>query len=475
MNLTELLRNSAIRYPHRTAIVDGEESITYSQLVEAVQLAADALAAAGVHRHTMTGLQFHNSIAFVVLSYAIWLREGIVVPMPIETQPQESDRLSERMSLAVTLSCRRPPPPHACTSINLNGTAVWMTTRSPADGFPEPEIDAAFVRFTSGTTSHNKGVVLSHERIMERIMAADDLLDVGPEDTVMWPLPMAHHFVVTIIRYIWRGVTIVLLRQLRSEYILDQIDAHAGTVMYASPLHYDILSRDESGRSMGTIRCAISTTTGLSEEIAARFTNRFGMGLVQAYGIIELGLACINTDAPSSRPGSVGRPAPGFSIRLARQEEYTNLGDGVGEVEVKGPGFFDAYYDPWIRSDDLMADGWFHTGDIGRVDEDGFLFLHSRVSSVINTAGMKVFPEEVEGVLNRHDAVWESHVYGVPHAHLGEVPEAEIVLHSGQPCVDEPELRAHCSQYLSSFKIPNGFVVVEQLQRTTTSGKIIRR
>jgi len=475
MNITEQLRNSATQYPHRTAIVDGEVSITYSQLFESVQHTADALAAAGVHQHTMTGLQCHNSIAFVVLSYAIWLRGGIVVPIPVETQPQESDSLTERMSLAVTLSCRRTATPRADAHIDVNGTVVWITTRPSSAGFPHPDINAAFVRFTSGTTSHNKGVVLSHERIMERITSADDLLDVGPEDTVMWPLPMAHHFVVTIIRYIWRGVTIVLLRQLRSEYILDQIDAHKGTVMYASPLHYDILSRDESDRSLGTIRRAISTTTGLSEEIATRFADRFGMGLVQAYGIIELGLACVNTDDPRSRPGSVGRPAPGFSLRLVRQEDYTNLGKGVGEVELEGPGFFDAYYDPWIRSDDLMADGWFHTGDIGRVDEDGFLFLHSRVSSVINTAGMKVFPEEIECVLNRHDAVRESHVYGVPHAHLGEVPEAEIVLHSGQPCIAEPELRGHCSQHLSSFKIPNRFVVVERLRRTAASGKIIRQ
>jgi long-chain acyl-CoA synthetase len=146
--------------------------------------------------------------------------------------------------------------------------------------------------------------------------------------------------------------------------------------------------------------------------------------------------------------------------------------EGCGEVAVSGPGFFDAYAAPWMSRNEVLADGWFRTGDIGRLDAQGFLFLLGRKTAVINLAGRKVFPEEIEAVLNRHPAVRESRVFGRAHPHLGEVVEAEVVL-AGAPAELE-SLSAFCRNNLASYKIPSRFHVVPALPRTVATGKIRR-
>src|ERR1019366_7814021 len=151
-------------------------------------------------------------------------------------------------------------------------------------------------------------------------------------------------------------------------------------------------------------------------------------------------------------------------VRILNPDE-----NGCGEVALSGPGFFDAYAAPWQSRERVLCDGWFCTGDIGRVDEDGYLLLVGRKTAVINLAGRKVFPEEIEAVLNRHPAVSESRVYGRVHPHLGEVVEAEIVLSAENAGIEN--LSHFCREHLASYKIPTRFHVVPALPRTPATGK----
>lgn len=482
MNLTELLNNSAKRFSDKTALLDGNESVTYAELWEDICSVSQTLESSGVSSGSMIGLQLENSILFVVLSYALWKCEATVVPIPASMQKAETNEIAKRMSLSAIIS--NDQTMDAATShIVVNKSentkrtvSVHLQTSSKNQSQTKylSDVNAAFVRFTSGTTSQNKGVVLSHKAIFDRISAANEVLQVDQDDTIMWCLPMAHHFVVTIIRYLWCGASIVLLKSIEAEYVLNEIEKHKGTILYASPFHYDLLSRNTSDKSIDSVRYAISTTTGISKEITESFYTRYGIHLMQAYGIIELGLACVNTDDPAGKPLSVGRPMKGFEIRLANTDEYSEKDNPLGEVEVRGPGFFDAYYDPWIPAKELMNDGWFHTGDLGSIDNSGFLFLHGRVNSVINTAGMKVFPEEIESILNLCPGVDESHVFGAKHAHLGEVPEAEVVLTNNAGNLSENDIRTHCSKSLFLYKVPNRISFVEEICRTEITGKIKR-
>jgi acyl-CoA synthetase (AMP-forming)/AMP-acid ligase II len=282
----------------------------------------------------------------------------------------------------------------------------------------------------------------------------------------MWCLPMSHHFLITIVLYLSRGATIVLSRFMVAQAYLEETNRWKGTVLYAAPFHYALLARDKSIVALPSVRLAVSTTCSLPQDVAEDFLGRFGFPLAQALGVIELGLVSLNTDL-RGRWGSVGRPAGDFQVRIIAPDE-----NGCGEVQVRGPGIFDAYVAPWLARDEVLRDGWFSTGDIGRVDGDGYLFLISRKTAVINLAGRKVFPEEIEAVLNRHPAVRESRVYGRAHPHLGEVVEADIVL--GRPDADLESLRNLCRANLASFKIPSCLHVVSALPRTAATGKIRR-
>jgi long-chain acyl-CoA synthetase len=171
-------------------------------------------------------------------------------------------------------------------------------------------------------------------------------------------------------------------------------------------------------------------------------------------------------DDPVRRWNSVGRVQPDYAVLIRHPDA-----EGYGEVMVAGRGFFDAYDNPWTPREQLMPDGWFATGDIGRLDEEGYLFLAGRKAAVINVAGRKIFPEEIEMVLNRHPAVRESRVFGVSHPHLGETVEAEAVLHSP---VSAEELRDFCRKQLGAEKIPSRIQIVDQIAKTAVTGKIRR-
>ncbi len=474
LNLADVLDSTAARLPANIAVSDGERALTYAQLWQEVCLAAERLKVAGVCRDQMVGLQLGNSIAYIVLTYALWRCGAVVVPIPLEMRDIERSELLCTMDLAAVVSGKVPSCADTDEGIDVAGTPVRVVALHERIAPVRSKVNAALVRFTSGTTNVNKGVVLSHECILERITAASAALHIGPGDSVIWCLPMVHHFVVTIIQYLWRGATIVLVRNTACEQFLDTIVENRGTVLYASPFHYDALSKDGSGRAIPSVRMAISTTTALSPETALRFHERYGLRLIQAYGIIEVGLACVNLDDPAGRPTSAGRPAPGFRLRLVNESKYAGSGDGCGEIEVTGPGLFVAYFHPWMAAGEVMDGSWFHTGDVGRIDGGGFLFLQSRANSVINIAGMKVFPEEIECALNEHSSVQEARAYAVKHAHLGEVVGADVVLRRGAAPATVEDLRMHCATCLSSFKVPNGIRFVDAIEKTLTTLKIKR-
>ncbi len=407
------------------------------------------------------GLCYPNSVTYVALTFALWRISAIVVPIPMECTGEELSTIAESMQLESILSPKPlgqgvPLPPDC-----------FFTRRAPRLPPDNHGLNIAFIRFTSGTTNTRKGVVLCHETVRDRVRAANQALRIGRGDTVLWCLPMSHHFLITIVLYLSQGATIVLARHALAGPFLEAVNRWQGTVLYAAPFHYALLARDGSGAGLSSVRLAVSTTAALPQDVAEGFFKRFGLPLIQALGIIELGLVSLNRDDPLRRWNSVGRPLGDYRVRILGPDD-----NGCGEVAISGPGFFDAYAAPWLPRERVLRDGWFGTGDIGRVDAEGFLFLVGRKTAVINLAGRKVFPEEIEAVLNRHPAVRESRVYGRAHPHLGEVVEADVVL--AQPEADLETVRGLCRASLAPFKIPSRLHVVSALPRTADTGKIRR-
>lgn len=461
MNLTELLDAAVSRWPDKPALIEDNVTTAYAALGQQVAAAAERLAALSLKSGSRVGLCHPNSVAYVVWTFALWRVNAVVVPIPTECTEEEIAEIADAIQLEALLS---PKPRGPSTSLALDCHFTRLTPASPPDNHG---LNLAFVRFTSGTTSARKGVALSHETIRDRVESANQAFRIGPDDTVIWCLPMAHHFLITIVLYLSVGATVVLARHVVAKPFLDAINQWRGTVLYAAPFHFAMLARDNSGTQIPSVRLAVSTTCALPQETADDFFKRFNLPLAQALGVIELGLVALNTEDPRLRWSSVGKPAGDFKVRIVNPDEH-----GCGELAVSGPGIFDAYVAPWIPREQVLRDGWFFTGDIGRLDNDGCLFLLSRKTAVINVGGRKVFPEEIEAVINRHPAVRESRVYGKPHPHLGEVVVAELVLE--QPDAGVDPIRQYCREHLASYKVPMHYHVVAALPRTPVTGKIRR-
>ena len=213
---------------------------------------------------------------------------------------------------------------------------------------------------------------------------------------------------------------------------------------------------------------SISTSMKLPVIVAEDFYNKFGVEIVEAYGIIEVGLPFLNASVNRAKRGSVGKILPDYEIKIDLPDKR-----GVGAIFIKGPGMFDAYFSPWQLRSNVLEDGWFKTGDVGFLDDSECLFLIGRDKSVINFNGMKIFPNEVEMVLNAHPQVEESLVYGVEHSRFGQIPCAKVVLKENDHNFDHDILRKYCYNHLAKYKVPKEISYVLQLKKTA-SGKLIR-
>jgi long-chain acyl-CoA synthetase len=483
-SLAEDLFVRAAAQPDHPAILGPREDqqLSYADLAGRVRRLAAALERAGLRPGTNVGLHYPSGVDYIVYTYALWACGACVTPIPTELAGAEKRLIFRRIAIHAAVTTARDreelvsgaangatPLPHQ--ALYLPGTR----RRQPPPGLAS--IHPAFIRFTSGTTREAKGVVLSHASIRERVAAANAVLHIGPRDRIVWLLSMAYHFAVSIAAYLSLGATLVLPANAFGAGILEAAAAHRATLICGAPTHYELMTHDRSGLDLPPLRLAIVTTARLRPELGERCQERFGRALNETYGIIEVGLPAINVEPSPRRPGSVGPVLPAYAVRLATAGDEAGASVGTpGEVLLRGPGLLDAYYDPWQPRQAILAahGGWLATGDVGVLDGAGHLTLVGRRKELISVRGMKLFPQEVEGVLERCPGVAEACVYAAPDRRLGEVPHADLVPVPGALPPDAAQLEAHCAQLLAAYKVPRRFRCVERLPRTA-SGKLLRR
>jgi long-chain acyl-CoA synthetase len=474
MNIVEVIRQETQAHRATTALVEGERVITYDDLLTQVAALRDLLTARGVRPGQRLALRCRDGIDYVIGALAVLDCGAAVVPVAdsyIDDEIQDTIRRIDVHGTVLHAGMERSPADAAAET--LNEAFRWLPRQAGTDYDQRcREIEAAFIRFSSGTTGASKGVVLSHRTIVERTDAANDGLTITSRDVILWVLGMSHHFVVSILLFLRKAATIIVANEQFPFSVMEAAQRHPITFIYASPVHYYLLATADAvpPAALANVRLAISTAMKMPGEIFAQFRAKFGLAPREAYGIIEVGLPFINTDAGAGGENTVGRILPAYTLRIANPDA-----EGIGDVLIKGQGMFDAYFSPWRTRAECLQDGWFHTGDLGRLDAEGRLCLRGRTKTVIVCAGMKVFPEEVEETINTMQGVKASLVSGRVHPQYGQVPVAQVEL--AGPVADSAafieQLRAHCCRHLSSYKVPVEFALVRALPRTA-SGKLAR-
>jgi long-chain acyl-CoA synthetase len=439
----------------RLAVLHEGGSLTFGQLREQVTRLTTRLRShsdwptTGIPR---VALSHPSGPEYIANALSILQAGGCFLPIPDELTLRERDELLDLTSAHLILTRDGDLRKIEC---------------GKRPSFPETELanlNPAFIRFSSGTTGRAKGIVLSHHSLLARITAANSALKIKPGDRVLWMLPMAHHFAVSIVLYLYYGATTVLVPSGNAAGLLKPSREHQVSVIYGSPYHFAMLAAEPDAGTLPSLRLAVSTAFPLPDTTARAFQSAYGIPLQQGLGIIEAGLPLLNQDAAESKPTSIGKTTPAFEARID---------DATGELFIRGPGMLDAYLSPWQTQSSILQDGWLSTGDIAERDMDGHYFLKGRTRSVINVGGLKCFPEEVESILRQHPTISAARVFARLHPGLGAVPVAEIVLKPELPAPSPLDLKRHCQQHLASYKVPILFQTVSCLP-LTSSGKILR-
>ncbi len=496
MTLPELLTRSAAAHPEKPALIAGRRVLTYQALHrEALGLAA-ILRGLGLRQGERVVMMLPNAPEFVVAYFAIQEAGGTVVPVNILFKPDEVVHLLQDSgaSLAVTLRALYPTLREAADKLAERPPVLVLDGEEGQLGVPDmtlaggmrqalrapaqtPAAEVAACLYTSGTTGRPKGALLTHANILANIDSFGQVIRCGPEDVFCCVLPMFHSFAATVMTLfpISLGATVVVESRFAPEPLLRALGERRCTFFAGVPAMYALLANcPEVPADLSALRLCVSGGAPLPVDVLHRFEERYGIPIYEGYGPTECSPALtVNPPSGKRKVGSVGLPLPGVQIRVVDEGGQPVRTGEVGEVIARGPNVMLGYLNRPEETAAVLRDGWFFTGDLGRLDEEGYLTIVDRKKDMLIVGGLNVYPREVEVVLEGHPAVAEAAVVGIPDAVKGEEPVAFVALRPGQTASRQDLLR-YLRGRLAAFKVPKRILFLEALPRNAT-GKVLKQ
>jgi len=333
--------------------------------------------------------------------------------------------------------------------------------------------DLAALLYTSGTTGRSKGAMLTHANLVLNALTLREAWGFSADDVLLHALPIyhTHGLFVAINTTLLAGARMIFLARFDPAAVIDALPR--ASVMMGVPTHYvRLLGRDDFTADVCRhMRLFVSGSAPLLEETFCAFEARTGQRILERYGMTETGMNCSNPLHGERRPGTVGPPLPGVEVRVADDRSRVLPVGDTGVLEVRGPNVFKGYWRmPEKTATEFREDGFFITGDVARLDEDGYVTIVGRATDLIISGGLNVYPKEIEGVIDRVPGVAESAVIGLPHPDFGEGVAAVVVRRPGAG-VSEDEIAAAARKELAAFKVPKKIFFVPDLPRNTM-GKV---
>src|SRR4051812_14009317 len=488
-NLGQILADSAERYADRPAIRLDDAVITYQQLDEASARAAALLKSKGVQPGDRVGIMLPNVPYFAVAYYGVLRAGGTVVPMNVLLKGREvAFYLSDPGAKVLFAwhefadSARQGGEEAGAEVIEVKpGEFEALLAEHEPDFTVEPrdDDDAAVILYTSGTTGKPKGATLTHRNMSENsIHGAQGLMSITEDDVILGALPLFHSFGQTccLNGAIRSGATLTMIPRFNPAKALEIIQRDKVTLFEGVPTMYHALlnhpERDQYDTSC--LRLCISGGAALPVEVLKGFEEAFGCKILEGYGLSETSpVASFNHPDKERKPGSIGTPIEGVEMKVV-DEDGNEVDQGeVGEIAIRGHNLMKGYWNREDATEEVMRDGWFHTGDMAQVDEDGYFFIVDRKKDMIIRGGYNVYPREIEEVLYEHPAVSEAAVVAVPDEKMGEEVGAAVVLKDGEDA-SEDDIRDFVKQRVAAYKYPRRLWFLDELPKGPT-GKILKR
>ncbi|MEV0907762.1 acyl-CoA synthetase [Streptomyces hokutonensis] len=500
-NFASILDYHLAQRPEAVAVVQDERSLTVRQLHERVNQLAAGLAELGVGRGDVVGLLLYNQPEFLELVYAANRLGAVFLPLNYRLSEEEWQYILGHAQAKVIVTepefVRAVERSAGCLTdlehrVLIGGGELpeepWtgyeeLLARHKGERVEPVDVeldDLQRLMYTSGTTSRPKGVRITYGNLEAKNLAHIVHFGLTAADTTLVCGPLYHvgGLDMPALGVLHAGGSVVLQRKFDPQGVLDAIEKHRVTNVWLAPAMVNAVLEvpDREEYDTSSVRFILGGGEKTPEPVLRRIMTAFpNAWFADAYGLTETvsGDTFLDREHALSKLGSVGRPVPHTRVRIVDDSGHEVPTGELGEITLRGPKVFAGYWRDEKATAAALRDGWFHTGDIGHLDEDGFLYIDDRKKDMIVSGGENIATPEVERVLYEHPAVLEAAVVGLNHPRWGEVPRAFVVFRPGEDAGAE-ELREFCRARLAKFKVPARFDIVDELPRTP-SGKVLKR
>ena len=490
MNLSSIVDRGALNFPQKAALVQGSHRYTYSQLKSAVERLAFYLREQGVGRGDRIAVFMPNRPEWVAAYYGIIRLGAAVVCISSAYKRSEVQHLINDTLVSRIITCDELASelPQAEAVPGAKDVFVWekdsvlesifeeRTANPPFDPVDCNADDACAILFTGGTTGTPKGAVLTHRNILYTAQNVCYHERARADDVAICFLPLNHVFGGNHIMNstLYGCGTLVLQKKFDMDRLLSTVQTERITRLYSVPTVYiRLLNTADSRRYLSSVHYCFSAATSMASEIVRQWQAKFNLTIHEAYGMTETSSMVTFNHLYRHKIGSVGTPAGIVQIRIVDNQDRQVPPGKSGEIVVRGPNIMKEYFNQPEETERVLRGGWLHTGDVGRLDEDGYLYIVDRIKDLIISGGLNIYPTEVEEVLYTHTSVEECSVVGIPHIEYGEAVSAFVKKKPGFEC-SEAELIGYCKERMASYKAPKKIVFVDDLPKSP-AGKILKR
>ncbi|WP_018181033.1 class I adenylate-forming enzyme family protein [Jongsikchunia kroppenstedtii] len=472
MSLSYLPWHRPTEWGARPCLRDDREELTYDQFAARVAAAAEQFAELGIERGSVVAIMLPNRIELLTAIVAAWRLGAAATPInPMFTEAEAAYQIEDADAALVIVA-------DGAVATAGRPRLVVDDIRIAPDGVPPAPVEAsdvALLIYTSGSTGKPKGVILTQSNITAMTSMLDGALHLNADDHCLLVLPLFHMnaICVSFLATMRGGGQLSILERYHPTEFLRAVQTLRPTYFSAVPTIYSHLLSlpPETVADTSSIRFAICGAAPASEELLRGVEERFGFPLLEGYGLTEC--TCVATANPLDGPrkvGTVGIALPGQTIGIMTPDGSLAPAGERGEIVIRGDNVMQGYLGRPEATAETLRGGWLHTGDVGILDEDGYLRIVDRIKDMIIRGGENIYPKEIEAVLAHHPAVMDVAVVGQPHPTYGEVPVAYVARHP-QRSVTVEDLRAACAELLTKVKVPAEITILDALPKNPV-GKI---